>query len=203
MLIASNVERTWLQTSEHHDIPHLKKALWINTGCRSLKVWLPLAGSTLTHSTSAAAAIGFTSRTSSDKKDTQRTYIARRIMLPVDVQMYALAIDEACLACGVASTALSPCAAASNNASSTTCAESTATNAPVHCLSRESEVFLHRLLKQLLKRNLGSYALEIASACRCLPYFGHILELLLHDVVEDEATSSEPIPGKFNLKIVA
>lgn len=153
MLIASNVERIWVQSSERN-IPHLNKALWINAGSRKMKVWLPLAESTELQ----------------NEKSSKRTFISRRIMLPVDLTMYPLAIDEDCLACGVEAISLS----SSSKALATT---------PVHGLSRDCEVFMHRLLKQLLKRNLGSYALEIASACRCLPYFGHILELLLHDVL--------------------
>lgn len=37
MLIASNVERVWMHSS-HRNIPHLKKALWINAGFRKMKV---------------------------------------------------------------------------------------------------------------------------------------------------------------------
>ncbi|XP_072943063.1 guanine nucleotide exchange factor subunit Rich [Epargyreus clarus] len=165
-VLASCVESVWAAGGGAAHT-QLSRALWLWCGALGARVWLPLLP-----------------RDARRQDPGRHTFMAKRIMLPFHLNIYPLTIlfDDAILLGAENDTTLY--ASDSNSVFSL----------PFCVINRTSQVYLHQILRQLLRRNLGYHAWEIARSCAQLPYFPHSLELLLHEVLEEEATSKEPIP---------
>ncbi|EEC01482.1 hypothetical protein IscW_ISCW015636 [Ixodes scapularis] len=169
-VLAFCVERVWVADGRPDPrMPHLTQALWIACGVQGMQVWLPLFPP------------------GGNPGGVRHAFMAKRIMLPIAVHIYPLAVlfEEAVVLGAESDTAL--------------CGSDTY---PLCVVSKSSQVYLHPILRQLLCRNLGYHAWEIARSCAELPYFHHSLELLLHEVLEEEAMSSEPIPDALLPRVI-
>ncbi|XP_011308460.1 guanine nucleotide exchange factor subunit Rich [Fopius arisanus] len=163
-VLASCVENVWVPARSRRDKPHLTEALWLFCGAHGMRVWLPLFPR--------------------NHQDNAHTFMSKRIMLPFHLRIYPLAIlfEDAILL------------GAENDTVLYTSDTNSPFSLPFSLLELTSQVYLHQILRQLIHRNLGYHAWEIARSCAALPYFPHSLELLLHEVLEEEATSKEPLP---------
>ncbi|XP_039276029.1 guanine nucleotide exchange factor subunit Rich [Nilaparvata lugens] len=163
-VLASCVENVWVPSQFSRSKPHLTEALWLFCGAHGMRVWLPLYPPREGHK--------------------GHTFMSKRVMLPFQLNIYPLAIlfEDAILL------------GAENDTVLYSSDSSSPFSLPFCTLERTSQVYLHQILRQLIRRNLGYHAWEIARCCTGLPYFSHSLELLLHEVLEEEATSKEPIP---------
>ncbi|XP_038660175.1 guanine nucleotide exchange factor subunit RIC1 isoform X1 [Scyliorhinus canicula] len=170
VVLAQCVENVWTTCRTNKQKRHLLEALWLSCGEAGMKVWLPLF-----------------------PRDNRKphSFLSRRIMLPFQINIYPLAVlfEDALVLGAVNETVLYDNLYVHNNER-----EPLEVLFPFCTVERTSQIYLHHILRQLLVRNLGEQALLLAQSCATLPYFPHVLELMLHEVLEEEATSREPIP---------
>ncbi|NWW00237.1 RIC1 protein, partial [Machaerirhynchus nigripectus] len=170
VVLAQSVENVWTTCRINKQKRHLSEALWLSCGGAGMKVWLPLF-----------------------PRDHRKphSFLSRRIMLPFHINIYPLAVlfEDALVLGAVNDTVLYDCLYTQTSAR-----EHLEVLFPFSIVERTSQIYLHHILRQLLVRNLGEQALLLAHSCATLPYFPHVLELMLHEVLEEEATSREPIP---------
>ncbi|RXM97588.1 RAB6A-GEF complex partner protein 1 [Acipenser ruthenus] len=172
VVLAQCVENVWTTCRANKNKRHLLEALWLACGEAGMKVWLPLF-----------------------PRDNRKphSFLSRRIMLPFHINIYPLAVlfEDALVLGATNETVLYdglPWAGVAG------AGEPLEALFPFCTVERTSQIYLHHILRQLLVRNLGEQALLLAQSCAGLPYFPHVLELMVHVVLEEEATSREPIP---------
>lgn len=180
-VIATNVEQFWIspEISSASEMSYFKQSLWLFCGNSKFQVWLPLLN---------------------DKNDPPTgLYVPDRIMLPIRCDIYPLAIrssapdvfepDDAIVLGAESDVLYRDCKLFSQF--------------PFMTVKRQCRVYLHRILRELLlNQHLGYYAKKIAESCQSLPYFAHCFELLLHEVLEEEATSPIPLPDPMLPQVV-
>ncbi|EDW72606.1 uncharacterized protein Dwil_GK17088 [Drosophila willistoni] len=167
--LASCVESFWLSNTLERCA--MRDCLWLYSGAHGMRVWLPILPP---------------NQERKDLGNSQRlhSFMSKRIMLGFPLKLYPLVIlFDNVIVLGV-----------ENESTLYTNESSSHFSLPFAIMERKSQIYLHKVLRQLIKRNLGYSAWEIAQSCRSLPYFPHALELLLHEVLEEEATSKQPIP---------
>ncbi|KAM4528013.1 guanine nucleotide exchange factor subunit RIC1 isoform 2-T2 [Odontesthes bonariensis] len=167
VVLAQCVENVWTTCRSNKKKRHLLEALWLSCGEAGMKVWLPLF-----------------------PRDHRKphSFLSRRIMLPFHINIYPLAVlfEDALVLGATNETVLYDGMQGSS--------EPLESLFPYCTVERTSQIYLHHILRQLLVRNLGEQALMLAQSCASLPYFPHVMELMVHVVLEEEATSREPIP---------
>ena len=162
-LLATGVESYWgwvPNALANSKHKHLSQALWLGCGGRGMQVWLPLES---VH----------TDESQADHSDT----LVKRVMLPFELNVYPLSVlFEDAVVLGASHEAYYSIAPSQKF--------------PYCALERKTQIYLHHILRQLLRRNHDAHALAMARASSSLPYFPHVLELMIHEVLEDEAHQS-------------
>eukprot|EP00040_Diaphanoeca_grandis_P024885 m.137406 g.137406 ORF g.137406 m.137406 type:complete len:1155 (+) comp29919_c1_seq1:317-3781(+) len=162
-LLANGVENYWAWSPSVFNKPlerHLAEALWLGCGGEGMKVWMPLY-----HGEPGSPSKRMLGGPSGEG-------LSKCVMLPFMLNIYPLSVLFADAVVLGASHDVHHL-----NGSKT----------PYYALERKTQIYLHHILRQLLRRSQNTHALEIAHACEDLSYFPHVLELMLHEVLEAEA----------------
>ena len=176
--IAEKVEHLWLMLADPIGNAALAETIWLHCGSHGANIWLPLFSVT---------------------KSNSHAFLSKRVMLPIDCPIYPL-------------TALLSVASVVGATSETTASAFLPPTSPIAAqngriwrmtATRTSHSYLPSILRQLLRRHLGLQALEVTRSWSHLQNFPHVLELLLHQVVDDEALSKEPLPDPLLPRVVA
>uniref|UniRef100_A0A0X3NZL1 Protein RIC1 homolog n=1 Tax=Schistocephalus solidus TaxID=70667 RepID=A0A0X3NZL1_SCHSO len=186
-------------------IPLLSDSVWVHCGIQGLKIWFPV--SCLSEGGARTASIlseplspgplnsrltpPFHSAPTVNPRGGLFSKGARRVMLSVQLEdlVYPLTVllDKAAVIA-----THSGCLRIDRSYYKTL--DDRRFHLPWFNIQVKTNLFLPHLLKDLLSKNLSKIALDLATSYQSLPYFQHILELLLHEVLEEEATSKFPIP---------
>lgn len=176
--------------------PHLTTSLYLSCGVHGMHIWLTLEQ--LVRSL-------YTNGNHSKAEQDEHAYISKRIMLPIyemTNHIYPLAVRfREAIVLGAESDSLNPDSMHMSIVDANNRLDSSL-QIPFTIVKRTSQVYLHYILRELLRKNLGYRAWEIANTCTALPHFVHSLELLLHGVLEEEASSSQPIPDALLPRVV-
>ncbi|CAL8073373.1 unnamed protein product [Calicophoron daubneyi] len=222
----SQLDREDIRSSSDQLFPYIGGSLWLYCGASGIQIWLPLPQLNLfspqtfygnkqnvsgipssfvqnmdTHQYSSCG---------QDYADLIPGYISRRIMLSVELEecIHPLAIlFHQALLVSILNDFHQSLNASIPFGQDETVEQSSSNHfysiLPYGSIQIESHAFLHRLIQQLLRKNLGAHALQLCSAYQNLPHFHRVLEWLLHEVLEAEATSKSPIPDPLLPQVVA
>ncbi|KAF7255753.1 hypothetical protein EG68_07576, partial [Paragonimus skrjabini miyazakii] len=203
-------------------LPYLNESLWLYCGSTGLQIWLPLPkfypanskppdANVSAHRAPVSPVLSLNDQSNSTYPFTTATlhspgYVSRRIMLSISLEenTYPLTIlfHQAVLV-GILNEFQRPLGISRGKINAFTLGDRFYSILPCGVLQLETHAFLHRIIQQLLRKNLGVHALQLASAYQTLPYFHRLLEWLLHEVLEAEATSKSPIPDPLLPQVVA
>ncbi|XP_075240956.1 guanine nucleotide exchange factor subunit RIC1-like isoform X2 [Convolutriloba macropyga] len=201
-LIASNVEFLSLYNSAIPGIarsPYFEDAVWLMCGAFGFKVWLPLPQANEANN-----------EISNDQSFKRSVFVFHPVVYPVAVEcnsgfMMGVDSDNSVVATKDIMDILNPPPVAPAKTASEMLGISVASKSvggtqnsggqivANYLVTKTLEMFIPQLVEEMLRRNLNSHAVRLLRSIESVPSFDHMLELLLHNVLETEATANEPI----------